>query len=227
MLVLALAPATALAGFIFDVGITKSHAGNFTVGQPGTFTITLHNFGSQSTGSDTLTVTDALPNGLTYASDTGSGASMPCTVSGQTVTCSGHPNIANGADLSFTITVSVGPAAVPSVQNTATFSDAANADSNPNNNSSTDTVTVNAAPSPSPSPSPSPLPSPSLSPSPSASASPTASASASPAGGTGPVALADTGGRSRNGAALLPAALLLALGIGAAAAGVAARRRAG
>lgn len=150
----------ALAGLTADVAITKSHTGNFTAGQNGTFTITLHNNGPNATGSDTLTVTDVLPSGLTYVSSTGNAAGMPCSASSQTVTCSGAPNagagIANGGNLTFTITVAVAQGAPSTLQNTATFSDSFNADPNATNNSSTDTVTVNQPPSPSPSPTPSP-----------------------------------------------------------------------
>src|SRR3954453_4433173 len=108
----------AFAGITLDLGITKSHTGNFTVGTDGTFTITVHKSGPNASSSDVITVTDTLPAGLTYASDTGSSASLTCNPSGQTVTCSGAPGIASGADAAFTLTVHVASAASPTGDNT-------------------------------------------------------------------------------------------------------------
>src|SRR5205085_8058787 len=65
-----------------DLTIAKSHSGNFTQGQSGTYTITASNSGGAAT-SGTVTVTDTLPAGLTYSSATGTGWS--CSASGQTV----------------------------------------------------------------------------------------------------------------------------------------------
>lgn len=135
----------ASAGISLDLGITKTHTGNFTVGTPGVFTITVDNSGPSPSGSDVITVSDTLPAGLTYVSDTGAGVGMTCGVAAQTVTCSGTPGIASGSNISFTITVAVDGAAVPSVQNTATVSESFNSDNNPDNDSSTDTVTVSPA----------------------------------------------------------------------------------
>ena len=176
-LALCVSATPAFAGITFDLGITKSHTGNFTVGTDGTFTITVHNNGPSSSGSDVVTVTDTLPAGLTYASDTGSSASLTCNASGQTVTCSGAPGIASGADAAFTLTVHVASAARPSATNSVTVSEADNADNNPDNDSDTDTVTVDAASaSPTPSPTPSPTATPTPAPSSTQSSSPSPSA---------------------------------------------------
>jgi uncharacterized repeat protein (TIGR01451 family)/LPXTG-motif cell wall-anchored protein len=167
--------APAFAGVTFDLSISKSHTGNFTVGTDGTFTITVHNGGPSATGSDTITVTDTLPTGLTYASDTGSSASLTCNASGQTVTCSGAPGIANGADATFTLTVHVADAARPSATNSVTVSESFSADNNPDNDTDTDTVTVDAGASATPTPAPtstSPTPAPVTSHSPSHSPTP-------------------------------------------------------
>ncbi|MFL6238064.1 MAG: DUF11 domain-containing protein [Actinomycetes bacterium] len=174
-----LTPNPASAGTSFDVGITKTHTGHFTVGQDGTFTITLHNDGPSATGSDNFTVTDTLPSGLTYASDTGSNANLSCSPSGQQVTCTGQPGIANGADASFTLTVHVANAARPSATNSVAYSESFEADNDPDNDSDTDNVIVDPAASASPTPGPtSPSPSPSSSPvaTQSSSASPSPSA---------------------------------------------------
>jgi uncharacterized repeat protein (TIGR01451 family) len=147
------APA-AVAGDNFDISIAKSHTGNFTVGKNGTFTITLTNNSSTATGSDGFTVTDTLPNGLTYVSDTGSNANLTCNHSNQTVTCTGAPSIAANGNASFTLTVAVANAARPSATNSVTFSEADQADRNPDNNTATDDVTVKAAPTATPTPTP-------------------------------------------------------------------------
>ena len=152
------------AGVTYDVSIEKTHTGNFTVGQNGVFTITLQHEAGSSTSSLTFTITDQLPAGLTYVSDTGAGSGFTCNVNGQTVTCTGAPNLSvNNTSVSFTITVAVGNQAAPSVANTASFT--AQSDNNADNNTDTDTVTVNAAAATaSPSQSPTPTPSPSASP---------------------------------------------------------------
>src|SRR5579864_4197965 len=86
----------AWAGLSFDVGIQKSHTGNFTVGQNGTFTITLSNSNTSpsATGTTTFTVTDNLPTGLTYVSSAGGASGFTCSAIGQAVTCTGQPGLA-------------------------------------------------------------------------------------------------------------------------------------
>jgi uncharacterized repeat protein (TIGR01451 family) len=100
---------------VADLSIFKTHSGNFTVGQPGVYTIGVANNGpSGATGQ--VTVTDTLPAGLSYAS--GSGTNWSCGAAGQDVTCT-HPGL-NGASLpDITLTVDVAAAAAPSVTNTA------------------------------------------------------------------------------------------------------------
>ena len=165
LLLLGVAP-PASAGVTYDVSIEKTHTGNFTVGQNGVFTITLQHLSGSSTSSQTFTITDQLPAGLTYVSDTGAGSGFTCNANGQTITCTGAPNLGvNNTSVSFTITVAVGSQAAPSVDNTASFT--AQSDNNADNNTDTDTVTCNAAAA---------TPPPSQSPTPSHSASPAAAA---------------------------------------------------
>jgi len=102
------------------LGITKSHAGNFTVGSLGTYTIVPSDSGGSAT-SGTITVIDTLPTGLSYNSASGTG--WACGSSGQTVTCTSSTAIGAGANgNSITLNVNVLAAAVPSVTNTVSAS---------------------------------------------------------------------------------------------------------
>jgi large repetitive protein len=100
-----------------DLTLTKHHQGNFTVGQDGTYLLTVTNPGPTPTPGP-VTITDPLPAGLTYVSAAGPG--WTCSASGQTVTCMRPGELSVGAPSSVTLTVLVGQAAVPSVLNTAT-----------------------------------------------------------------------------------------------------------
>ena len=124
---------------VADISISKTHSGNFTVGQNGVFTLDVSNNGP-SAASGTITVTDTLPAGLGYVSATGSGWS--CGAAGQDVTCTHSGPLANGASLpAISLTVSVAAAAAPGVTNTATVANGT-FDNQAANNSSSDTVVV-------------------------------------------------------------------------------------
>src|SRR5258705_351744 len=102
-----------------DLTLTKTHAGNFTQGQTGAgYTITVRNDGTGAT-TGAVTVTDALPAGLTA---TGlSGAGWNCTLA--TLTCTRSDVLAPGATYAaITLTANVAGTAPPSVTNTASGS---------------------------------------------------------------------------------------------------------
>ncbi len=128
---------TVPVGFTLDVGIVKSHSGNFTVGQQGTFTLAVTNTGNVPT-SGTISVSDNLPAGLTYVSATGSG--WACTANGAAVSCNTPQQLAVGASSAITLKVAVGAAAAPTVVNTAIVT--MPGDAVPGNNTSSDPVTV-------------------------------------------------------------------------------------
>jgi uncharacterized repeat protein (TIGR01451 family)/fimbrial isopeptide formation D2 family protein len=119
-----------------DLTIRKTHAGSFTSGQSGTYTITVTNAGNvPSVPPDT--VTDTLPAGVAFLSGGGDGWS--CAASGSLVTCTRNLPIPPGGSTSFTITV-VAPCGQTAVENCATVS--TTLDSNPGNNRACDPTAV-------------------------------------------------------------------------------------
>src|SRR5207245_1836674 len=121
-----------------DLSIVKSHAGDFTVGQQGSYDMTVTNTGSTDAGGP-ITVTDTLPAGLSFVSGSGSGWS--CSASGQDVTCTHAATLGAGASSAITLTVDVGPAAEPSVTNIAQVS-SPGSDPTPADDSASDPTTV-------------------------------------------------------------------------------------
>jgi uncharacterized repeat protein (TIGR01451 family) len=130
---------------ISDLTLTKSHTGNFTVGTPGTYALTVNNIGSADT-TGTITMTDALPTGLTIPNGavtlTGTNAAnWSCTAGGNIITCTSSTAITSGSNSTFNLTgIQVGVTAVPSVTNTANISGGSEA--NTSNNSASDVTTV-------------------------------------------------------------------------------------
>lgn len=120
-----------------DLSLTKTHTGDFTVGQNGTYTLTAINNGPSAAGA--LTVTDTLPIGLTFISGTGTG--WTCSASSQIVTCTNSSSLVSGANSTITLTVAVGAGAAASVTNTATAS-STTSDPNSANNTATDPTTI-------------------------------------------------------------------------------------
>ena len=124
---------------VADLALSKSHVGNFSVGQNGIYTLSVTNNGPSSEPG-TITVTDTLPAGLGYVSATGTG--WTCGAVGQDVTCTHAGPLNSGASLpDITMTVSVAAAAAPSVTNTASVSGTA-FDNQAGNDSSSDVTTV-------------------------------------------------------------------------------------
>ncbi len=118
-------------GTVPELGITLSHTGDFALGQNATYTATVSNAAAGTTTSGTVTVTDAIPNGLTLVSMAGTGwtcTSNSCTRSDALAAGSSFPPItvtvnatANaGAGVVNTVTVSGGGSA------TATATDPTN-----------------------------------------------------------------------------------------------------
>ncbi len=118
-----------------DLTLTKSHTGNFTVGQTGSYSLTVNNIGGAAS-SGTITVTDTLPTGLTFISGSTTGTGWSCSASGQTVTCTSSTAVAANGSSAFGFSVNVGVGTAPgtnSITNTAAVS--GGGDSNTANNS--------------------------------------------------------------------------------------------
>jgi len=103
-----------------DMTITKTHTGNFTLGQAGaTYTITATNSGSGPT-SGTVTVIDTLPAGLTATPTAMAGTGWTCPPG--TLTCTRSDVLAAASSYpAITLTVTVGTTP-GNVTNTATVS---------------------------------------------------------------------------------------------------------
>jgi uncharacterized repeat protein (TIGR01451 family) len=96
--------------------ISKSGPATGTVGSNYSYTLTANNTGTIAT-SGTITVTDALPNGLSFVS--GGGTGWSCSAVSQTVTCTTSSVIAvNGTS---TITLTVTPSQTGTYVNAATI----------------------------------------------------------------------------------------------------------
>ncbi len=125
-----------------DLQLAKTAAAPFVVGANASYTIVVRNgtVGSNEREDNLITVTDVLPDGLTFVSAAGTG--WACAASGQTVTCTRPPPLDAGATAPpLTLTVAVGAAAFPSVTNTATVA-SASFDLNRANNSGSVTSAV-------------------------------------------------------------------------------------
>jgi uncharacterized repeat protein (TIGR01451 family) len=102
-----------------DLTIEMSHDGDFSVGAPGLYMLTVTNTGAIAT-SGTIAITDVLPPGLAYVSAIGS--EWNCTAGEQTIVCTNPSTVSAGDSSTVWLRVDVGPAAAPGVTNLATVS---------------------------------------------------------------------------------------------------------
>ncbi|MCX8072075.1 MAG: hypothetical protein N3C12_06460 [Candidatus Binatia bacterium] len=112
-----------------NLALSAAVAGRFIVGSNGTYILTVSNLGPQVTNIP-LVVTDALPQGLSFVSATGTGWS--CQASGSTVQCTYSDSLPVGGITAITLTVGVGSDAYPTVTNVATLSYPADPDTSNN-----------------------------------------------------------------------------------------------
>jgi uncharacterized repeat protein (TIGR01451 family) len=127
-----------------DLTISKvANSSVFTVGQNASYTIVVTNTGQAATSSIPITVTDTLPAGITFVSNTNSG--WLCSPVASTLTClyTGAA-IAPNASTAVTLTVAVGSAAFGTgAVNTAVVSTGETELSTANNTATSAPVTVN------------------------------------------------------------------------------------
>ncbi len=129
-----------------DLSVTKTSASTFTVGQQATYTITLANSATSAiAAASPITVTDQLPNGLTYVSGAGTNWTCPTAPAGPDVVCIYNNNVAIAASSTpLTITVSVTNTLVSPFTNfVSAFSPTP--DPNTDNNSNQFSATLTAA----------------------------------------------------------------------------------
>ncbi len=132
-------PTTITVSSLADMTIAKTHVGNFTQNQPGTYTITASNSGTGPT-SGLVTVVDALPTGMTASTIAGAGWS--CVLA--TLTCTRSDALTNGSSYpAITLTVLVAGNAAASLTNTVTVS--GGGEINSTNDSASDVTTILAA----------------------------------------------------------------------------------
>ena len=120
-----------------DLTVLKSHSGNFVKGQTGAlYILTVRNLGLAAT-TGLVTVTDALPTGLTATSMEGTG--WICVLA--TLTCTRSDALAAGASYpAITLTVNVASDAAGNLVNTASVS--GGGDASPANNTTADGTVV-------------------------------------------------------------------------------------
>jgi uncharacterized repeat protein (TIGR01451 family) len=124
-----------------DLSITKTGPASVQKGQTVTYTLTASNAGPAAATS--VTISDALPAGLTFASLTvaaGWACTTPAVGTNGTVNCT-NASFSNAASAPFTLIANVTNSAPASVSNTATIS-SATPDINGANNSATVTTSV-------------------------------------------------------------------------------------
>jgi uncharacterized repeat protein (TIGR01451 family)/fimbrial isopeptide formation D2 family protein/LPXTG-motif cell wall-anchored protein len=101
--------------------LTKTHLAAFRVGSTGQYRLTVRNTGSTESPGP-LVLTDTLPDGLSYASASGTG--WTCAATGATISCDHPAALAAGDSSALVLTVQVLPAAFDpadrTIVNTAT-----------------------------------------------------------------------------------------------------------
>lgn len=133
---------TTSVGRSADLGIVKHTSGTITAGTDATYTLDVTNHGpSDSVGP--IVVTDALPDGTTFVSASGTG--WDCADAGQVLTCTHADGLANGeAAGQITVTVQVAADATGKLTNSATVS-GPETDPKPSNNTDSVTDPVNTS----------------------------------------------------------------------------------
>lgn len=128
-----------------DLALTKTGPASRTAGQTGEYALTVTNVGSAA-ATAVVTVTDALPAGVTVAPTSSGG--FDCSVAAGVVTCTTTEDLAVGASRTILLPATFSTPGV--VQNTATVD--VEGDGNTANDTGSATTSVTAPPPPGPTP---------------------------------------------------------------------------
>jgi uncharacterized repeat protein (TIGR01451 family) len=95
-----------ISSCVANLGITKTHSGNFNQGQSGaTYAVTVSNAANASPSTGTVTVTETVPAGLTLVAMSGTGWTCPGTAANN---CTRNDSVAPGSSYpAITVTVNV------------------------------------------------------------------------------------------------------------------------
>ncbi|CAN7184878.1 hypothetical protein LJR045_000434 [Microbacterium sp. LjRoot45] len=113
--------ATVMVSTFADLGITKAAVGTPTAGERYSWTIVVTNHGpsdSVATADDPITIGDVLPDGTSFVSATGTGATCDDDAGG--VACEITSTLAPGDSVTITVTVDVAEGVSGTLSNTAT-----------------------------------------------------------------------------------------------------------
>ncbi|HYL69267.1 MAG TPA: hypothetical protein VEX69_08875 [Candidatus Limnocylindria bacterium] len=122
--------------------ITKMHTATFQQGGTGSYTITVKNSGTASTDGTMVTVSDAMPTGLTVGTATGTG--WNCSTTPTSITCTQTTVLTAGSSYQpITLTVAIATNAPATITNTVSISGGGAPGA-----TGSDTVTVTGAPVP-------------------------------------------------------------------------------
>jgi len=123
-----------------DLAISSRVQEAFILGRQGTILLTVQNIGSATT-SNSITVLDSVPAGLSLISASGNGWS--CSIDGKNITCTSQGPLAAGESLSpISLVTNVTSAALPNVINTASVQTEGDTDERNGGNTTSMTISV-------------------------------------------------------------------------------------
>jgi len=133
-------PTTVNAAPVIDLSLAKTHIGSFNAGSNGLYTLTVTNVGGAASGM--ITVTDTLPNGMSFVSGTGTG--WTCAAASQVVTCTNPGLAAGNGTNAIALTVNIASTTIAGMLTNAA-SVTTSGDTNAANDAASDITNVVAA----------------------------------------------------------------------------------
>ena len=126
-----------------DLQLTKSHDGNFTHGEHGTYTLSVKSLLGAAAGP--ITVTDTLPAGWSFVATESGGNGWSCSAAAEVVTCTHAATLGNLEETSFPLTATVPSdlaASGPVTRMNSASVASSTPDPEPGNNTASDSTTV-------------------------------------------------------------------------------------